>query len=204
VEPGWEIIGPDTLSKVSVLVGSGSEGRMYLISSNKCGDTLTSRNFLLSPSPPPPELKLQSSSIEGLDEIVITNFSDYFQVNWFRNDSILPGSPGESLILQRNGIYSVNGTNREGCTAYSEDSENILVDEKSLLYQISTGSEGVIWIENDTNEPALIKAYDLAGKVAYAGEIHPGSNQFHTSRRGLLIFRIEGSLHVKTQLVFIH
>ena len=204
VEPGWEIIGPDTLRNVSVMVGSGSEGRMYLISSNKCGDTLTSRNFLLSPSPLPPELKLQSSSIEGLDEIVISNFSDYFQVSWFRNDSILQGSPGESLILQRNGIYSVNGTNREGCTAYSEDSENILVDEESLLYQISTGSGGVIRIENDTNEPALIKAYDLAGKVAYTGEIHPGSNQFHTSRRGLLIFRIEGNQHVKTQLVFIH
>jgi hypothetical protein len=86
----------------------------------------------------------------------------------------------------------------------SEEAERIMVDETALSYRISTGSEGLIRIDNDTNEPALVRVYDLTGRVAYSGEIQPGSNQFHTSRRGIVIFMIEGNQHVKTQKIFLH
>ena len=193
VGPGWEIIGPDTLSQVLVKVGTGTAGRMYLTSTNKCGDSLTSRNFLLSPSPAPPDLRLQTSSIEGLDEIVIRNYSDYAQVRWVRNDSILADFQGENLILQRNGVYHVDAANFEGCWVSTDISERIEVNEESLIYSISTGSEGLIKIENDSRETALIKVYDLTGRIVYSNEIQPGTNLFRTERRGMLIFRLEGN-----------
>jgi hypothetical protein len=73
-----------------------------------------------------------------------------------------------------------------------------------LVYQISTGSGGYIRIGNDSGLPAQVRAYDLAGRVFHTGEIQPGTHQFRTQRRGLVIIRIEGSQQVKTQLVFIH
>ncbi len=79
VESGWEIIGPDSLNVVSVKIGTGSSGRMYLTSANHCGDTPTSRSFQLTPAPVPPVLRLQSSSIENLDEIISAESLFLFQ-----------------------------------------------------------------------------------------------------------------------------
>ncbi len=204
VESGWDIIGPDTLKQVTVSVGSGTAGRMFLTSSNKCGDTLTSRNFLLSPSPVQPDLWLQPSFIEGLDEIVIRNYSDYAQVSWFRNDSLISDYQGEFLILQRNGVYSVDVANSDGCWTSTEASDRIQISEASLVYNISTGSDGIIKIENDSNETAVINVFDLTGRIVFSNKVEPGTNNYHTTRRGLLIFRIEGSDQINTQMVFIH
>ncbi len=204
VENGWDIIGTDTLERVSVNIGTGTAGRMYLTSSNKCGDTLTSRNFLLSPSPDSPDLVLRSSSIDGLEEVVIRNYSDYAQVNWFRNDSLFADFGDENLILQRNGVYRVDGANSEGCWASTEAMDHIQINKESLLYNISTGSEGLIKIENDSQESAVIKVYDLTGRIVYSNEIQLGTNLFQTERRGLLIFRLEGNENLKTQMVFVH
>ncbi len=201
-EDGWQLLGADTLEHVSVRIGVGPAGRMFLTSSNKCGDTVTSRNFLLSPSPVEPDLTQQSSLIEGLDEIVIRNYSDYAQINWFRNDSLITDFKGETLILQRNGLYRVDVANSEGCWASTESIDQIRINEESLSYNVSFSSDGILKIENDTNEQASIKVYDLMGKIVFSGNLQPGTNNYHTSRKGLLIIIIEGSNMTKTQMLF--
>jgi subtilisin family serine protease len=203
-EAGWDIVGPDTLPQVSVLVGDGSAGRMFLTSSNKCGDTSTSRNFLLSPTPLPPIFRTQASGIEGLDELVLLNYEVYALVDWYRDDSLYAGYHEKTLTLHRNGTYSVQVMNSDGCVASMDNSEKIKIDNQSLLYSISTGSEGVIRVENDAAEPARIQVYDLTGRIVFSDELQPGTNTYHTARRGLLIFRIEGDTHLKTQMIFVH
>ncbi|MEN8230592.1 MAG: S8 family serine peptidase [Bacteroidota bacterium] len=204
VETGWEIIGADTLDHVLIKVGAGATGRVFLTSANKCGKSVTSKRYFLTPAPVSPILRTQPSAIEGLDEIVLRNFAFYTEVNWYRNDSIIPDFHEESFILRRNGIYKVEVSNSEGCFATTEESERINVNEESFVYNIFTGSEGVIKVENDTHESATINVYDLTGRTVFSNEVVPGTNMYHTTRRGLLIFRIEGGSYQKTQMVFIH
>lgn len=204
VEPGWEIIGPDTLSSVLVEIGDGAAGRMFLSASNRCGDTLTSRNFLLSLSPNPPVLIRQPSIYGDLKEIVIRDYSDYAQVRWYRNDSLIQDFDEEYLVLQRNGTYRVEVANSQGCWASTPESNWIQMNEETLVYNISTGSEGIIKIENDSNAPALMQVFDLTGRMVSSEEIQQGTTLFNTHRRGLLIFRIEGRSHLKTQMIFVH
>ena len=166
--------------------------------------TDTSRSYTLTPGPVPPVLRSQPSFIEGIKEIVLQNFSFFTEVNWYRNDSIIPDFHEEYLIIQRNGIYSVEVANSEGCLKYAAVEEQIKVDEESLVYNISAGSGGVIKVENDSNESASIHGYDLNGRSVFSDEVQQGSNLYHTTRRGILIFRIEGSKQVKTQMVFLH
>ncbi len=204
VDPGWEIVGPDTLNLVVVKTGQGITGKVFLNSSNKCGDTLKTYFFPLLPAPERPVLVLQPSVMEGLDEIVLQNYEDYTQINWFRNDSLIPDFHGKSFILHRNGLYSVEVANSAGCMVATEIADRIEMEEKSLIYNIATGSEGLIHVNNDSNKPALITVYDLTGKAVFSDEVLPGTNAYHTTRRGLLIFRIEGSDQTKTQMVFVH
>ena len=95
-------------------------------------------------------------------------------------------------------------TNSEGCTNSPESAQKFLVNNTSLLYSIATGSDGLIRVRNDDTSPALIRAFDLTGRVVYADELQSGTTEFRTSRRGLLIFRIEGDETVKTQMIFVH
>ncbi len=200
---GWEILGPDSLDRVAVKIGFGAAGRMFLISSNKCGDTLTSRNFLLSPAPASPRLQLQSSVIDGFDEVLLQNFSSYAAVSWFRNDSLLEGFGGEFLVLQRNGTYSVEVTNSEGCISTTDPSEEVEINEESLTYNISAATGGLVKIENDSNTSATVKAFDLTGRLVINDALAPGTSYYSTSRRGLLIFRIENGQNSKTQMLLI-
>jgi hypothetical protein len=203
-EQGWEIQGPDTLSEVSVKVGPGSSGRMFVTSSNRCGETLSSRNFILSPAPTTPYLRRQPSAIKGMDELFVLNFQDYSQVNWYRNDTLYEGYHESSLILHRNGVYSIDVINEDGCTANMESEQKTGIDEKSLLFCISTASGGLVRIQNDGVKAAGVRVYDLTGRIVFSDEVQPGTNQYHTTRRGLLIFRIEGNNVRKTQMVFVH
>jgi subtilisin family serine protease len=203
-QQGWEILGPDSLTEVSVLVGSGSSGRIFLTASNKCGETLTSRNFILSPAPTAPFLRQQRSSMGGLDELVVLNFDDYTLVNWYRNDSLYDGFHEESLVVTRNGVYGIEVRNEDGCVAAMDAAQKIEINDRDLLYSIGTASGGFIRVQNDTSEPARIRAYDLTGRLVFADELQPGTSTYHTSRRGLLILRLEGDEKVKTQMVFVH
>ncbi len=204
VENGWEIIGPDSLDRVTVSIGSGTSGRMFITSSNQCGEVQNSRNFLLSPSPALPDLVLEPSSYEGLKEIRIRNYSLFAEVNWFRNDSIIPGFNGQTLIVHRNGTYSVDVTTEEGCLGTTHEADRVKVSEESLRFSIFTGSDGVIQIENDTGNPAVIQAFDLTGRTVFSGGLQPGTNIYRTTRRGLLILRVEGGSQVKTEMVFLY
>jgi subtilisin family serine protease len=203
-ERGWEILGPDSLSEVSVMVGTGNSGRMYLTASNRCGGTLTSRNFQLAQAPTVPYLRKQPSSIEGLDELLVLNYTDYTTVKWFRNDELYEGFHEESLILHRNGTYSIEVVNDEGCTAAMKDDLKVEIEDRELLYSISTASEGIVRVQNDAPDPAYMQVFDLTGRMAFAEELLPGTRTFHTHRRGLLIIRIEGDTHVKTEMIFVH
>lgn len=204
VEQGWEVIGPDSLPVVRALVGSGASGRIFLTASNRCGDTKTSRNFLLSDEPAPPILRKQSSPYEGLEELVVRNADEYALIRWFRNDSLFEGYNEPALVIHRNGEYSVEVTNSEGCTNSPESTQKFLVDKSSLLYSISTASDGLIRVQNDDSSTARIEVYDLMGRAVYANELPPGNSEFRTRRRGLLIFRIEGDASVKSQMIFVH
>ncbi len=134
----------------------------------------------------------------------LRNHSFYSNVNWRRNDSLIHDFHGESLILRRNGVYSVDVVNNEGCWASANASESIKVDEESFVYNISTGADGIIKVENDSNETAVIQVYDLTGRIVFSNKVHPGTNLYHTTRRGLLIFRIEGTNNLKSKIVFVH
>ena len=203
-ERGWEILGPDSLSEVSVMVGTGSSGRMYLTASNRCGEKLTSRNFLLAQAPTVPYLRRQPSSIEGLDELFVLNFNDYALVKWFRNETMYDGFHEESLILRRNGVYSIEVVNEEGCTASMKSDQQVEIKDKELLYGISTSAEGIIQVQNDTMDPADIQVYDLNGRMVFSEELPPGTQTYHTDRRGLLILRITGESQSKTALIFVY
>jgi hypothetical protein len=203
-EQGWEILGPDSLSEVSVLVGTGSSGRMYLTASNKCGETLTSRNFILAQAPTVPYLRRQPSFIAGLDELLVLNYDDYSMVKWYRNDSLYDGYRGESLILHRNGIYSIEVANSEGCVATMEDDQKVEVRDRQLWFSISTASEGIIRIQNDGTASANLQVFDLTGRMVFSDKLPPGSSTFHTPRRGLLIFRITAAPYTKTEMIFVH
>ncbi len=199
---GWQIAGPDSLESVTMQIGTGAAGRVFLTASNKCGDTLTSRNFLLSPAPDPPRLQLQSSVIEGYREILVQNYSSYNRVEWLRNDSIIDFG-GEFLVLHRNGIYSVEVTNSQGCTSRSEPSEWVEVDDPELTFHIAASEGGRIKIENDSNAAATLHAFDLTGRMVINDALPPGTSFYRTTRRGLLIFRISGRQDSRTQMLFI-
>ncbi len=203
-EPGWEIIGPDSLSEVTVHVGEGSSGRVFLTATNQCGDTKTSRNYILSREPVQPILRKQSSPYEGLEELVVRNPDAYELISWYRNDTRIEGYHEPALVIHRNGEYFVEVTNIEGCTNSLESAQKFLVDNAELLYSISTASDGHIRIRNDDTRPARIHAYDLTGRVVYSNDLQPGTTEFRTHRRGLLIFRIEGDESVKSQMIFVH
>jgi hypothetical protein len=134
----------------------------------------------------------------------VLNYDDYTLVKWFRNDVLYEGYHEESLILHRNGIYSIEVANEEGCTASMEADQKPEIEDRQFLYSISTASGGVIRVQNDASEPATIQAYDLTGRVVFADELLPGTRTFHTHRRGLLIFRISGDLHTTSEMIFVH
>ncbi len=201
---GWEILGPDSLDRVSVRVGTGASGRMYVTASNRCGDTRTSRNYLLSREPISPILRKQSSPYEGLEELRVLTAEAYELISWFRNDSLYEGYHESTLVLHRNGEYSVEVTNSEGCTSDRASSQTFVVRKSELLYSIYTASDGLIRVQNDDSGPARIGVYDLLGREVYMNELPTGTSEFRTRRRGLLIFRIEGEDSVKSQMIFVH
>ncbi|MGW8315117.1 MAG: S8 family serine peptidase, partial [Bacteroidales bacterium] len=203
-ESGWDIIGPDSLDRVSVMVGAGSSGRMYLTATNRCGDTKTTKNFLLSDEPADPILRKQASPYEGLEELEVRNASVYELISWFRNDSLYEGYHESSLVIHRNGTYSVEVTNSEGCTKSQESTQKFLVDKSSLLFSIYTASDGLIRVQNDDTKPAKIEVFDLLGRAVFSNELPPGTSEFRTQRRGLLIFRIEGEDTVKSEMIFVY
>ena len=202
--PGWEILGADSLDRVSVRVGTGASGRMYLTATNRCGDTRTSKNYLLSREPISPIIRKQSSPYEGLEELVVLTAEAYELISWFRNDSLYEGYHESSLVIHRNGEYSVEVTNSEGCTNSRESSQTFVVSKPVLLYSIYTASDGLIRVENDDSEPARISVFDLLGREVYVNDLPTGTSEFLTRRRGLLIFRIEGKNSVKSQMIFVH
>ncbi len=184
----WEILG-DTLSDTILVSVGASTNFLFVTAENKCGSRTSNRLFLTASTPPEPLLK-ESRTSYGYPELEVSNSSDYSLVRWYLNGIPLQGdaSLNRSLVANRNGTYSVEGINNEGCSKLSDRS--IQIDNRKFDFLAYRINETAVVVENSTSAAAVINIVSLSGKVAYAGELSPGYNEIGFSATGLYMIQI--------------
>lgn len=202
-DQNWEIIGSDTSDRAKLKIDEASRGTLFLSASNKCGNSRIARDYEFSPQPAMPQLLQLESSIPGYNELFLENFEQYTYVRWIFNNSELANDQ-ESVLIQRNGEYSLYVSNNEGCTRQLDIEERILVNDENLVFSVyGLNTAGQFLIMNDTPENAYLEGYDLMGKAIFKADLTPGANYFSTRDRGAIILKITGSGYTRKQLIIL-
>ena len=185
----WTIIG-DTLSDTILVRVGASTNFLFVTAENKCGSRSSNRLFLTAPIPPEPILR-QSQTSYGFPELTISNSAEYTSVRWYLDSEPLQGDANmqTSLVANRNGTYSVEGINDQGCSTLS--SQVIEVDDRTFDYLAYRINESAIVVENATNSSAVINIFSLSGKVSYVGELNPGYNEIEFTSHGIYMIQID-------------
>jgi hypothetical protein len=197
----WTIVG-DTVSDTILVQVGASTNFLFVTAENKCGSRSSNRLFLTAPIPPEPEL-LESQTSYGFPEFSVTNSNEYTSICWYLDGVPLQGEASfqASLVANRNGSYSVEGINEEGCSIISN--QVFEVDNRTFDYLAYRINETTIVVENATNSSSVINIISLSGEVSYVGALNPGRNEIDFTNQGLYLIQVEkGGVRTSLKTLF--
>jgi subtilisin family serine protease len=200
----WQIPGNSYRDTVEVMVGENSS-YLFVKASNECGFRNSNRFFLTAPQPETP-LLMNSQSVYGdYRKLEVQNATAYNLIQWYLNGSLIdsPSATGSSYVAYIPGIYTVEVTNRDGCSLLQDPQGGINITGPDNLYAVHGGPEGSLVVFNTTMEPATVNIYDMTGRILLVEVAEPGRNEIVTPLKGVYIVSVFGPGNPHVARVFI-
>lgn len=193
-----DIIGDTLICQAPVVIGSAPPLSSYFWSNGETDSELTIDS--------PEEL-----SLYGRDEQGCLRFSDtlsiiegnvpsspiisevgdgYFStfgpnIQWYFNDTPIPGANSQMLFPEQNGFYSVSFTSDEGCTVFSNAYEYTLSIEDGEILKFNiypNPTNELLNIETSLHQPFTLHVTDLQGKVLFHQDVSTNSTSLNVSQ----------------------
>ena len=153
----------------SITVDSTGIHMVYVTDANNCSSGFSSiTSVTVNPNPAVPNIA------QNVNVLTSDAASSY---QWFMNSTLIPGATAQSYTITQDGIYTVEITDGNGCTAMSATLTGI--DEVTVtggiqlhVYPNPNNGEFVLEIELEDNQDIQLNISNVLGQLVYEKAFH--------------------------------